>query len=354
MNNEILCNRTKYFDYLRLFATFAVIVLHTSASNLYEINVNTFSWHVFNFFDSITRWCVPIFVMISGALFLSKDISIKKLYSKYIARLLIAFLLWSAIYYFAINSWHTITVEHAIIRIIAGHYHMWFILMIIGLYMCVPFIKSFITNTNYTKYYLLLSICFTSLIPTIILLFNDFFEATVTNITSVITETIDSSDLNTMFRYSIYFVLGYYLSKTQITPRHRKFIYILGLIGFISTIVLSTHCSSISQYACSKYYQYLRFNVLLESISVFTWFKHRKHTSTKYYPLISRLSKYSFGAYMVHVLVLEQFIYQTLHINTLSFNPILSIVSISITASIISFVISGIMHQIPIVRKYMV
>lgn len=33
-------DRTIYFDYLRVFATFAVMILHISASNWYNTDVN--------------------------------------------------------------------------------------------------------------------------------------------------------------------------------------------------------------------------------------------------------------------------------------------------------------------------
>ncbi len=90
--------RKIYCDYLRLLATFAVIILHVSASNWYSANVNSIEWQSFNFYDSIVRWCVPIFVMISGSLFLNKDISLKTIYNKYIPRMIIAFFTWSIFY----------------------------------------------------------------------------------------------------------------------------------------------------------------------------------------------------------------------------------------------------------------
>ena len=64
--------RIIYFDYLRVLATMAVIFLHVAAQNWYNTDINTLNWHVFNIYDSIVRWGVPIFIMISGALFLEK------------------------------------------------------------------------------------------------------------------------------------------------------------------------------------------------------------------------------------------------------------------------------------------
>lgn len=75
-------NRVIYFDYLRIISVFAVIVLHISGQNWNGTDVSSFEWNVFNAFDSLTRWCVPVFVMISGALFLDKEQPLKSFSKK--------------------------------------------------------------------------------------------------------------------------------------------------------------------------------------------------------------------------------------------------------------------------------
>ena len=65
--------RILYFDFLRVFATLAVMIIHVASQNWwYGTSVPSFEWQTFNFFNSIVRWGVPIFGMISGALFLNK------------------------------------------------------------------------------------------------------------------------------------------------------------------------------------------------------------------------------------------------------------------------------------------
>ena len=59
--------RLAYADLLRAFATIAVIVLHLSGSQMGAVGVNTSAWAVFNVYDSLVRWCVPVFVMLSAA-----------------------------------------------------------------------------------------------------------------------------------------------------------------------------------------------------------------------------------------------------------------------------------------------
>ena len=69
-----------------------MVVLHVSAQNWNEADPISFQWNVFNIYNGLVRWCVPVLLMISGPLFLKRDIPIKTLYSKYILRLAIAYL----------------------------------------------------------------------------------------------------------------------------------------------------------------------------------------------------------------------------------------------------------------------
>lgn len=71
--------RVIYLDIIRIFSCFCVIVLHVSSSYWQDTSIQSISWHIFNFYDSMTRWTVPVFVMISGALFCGRDVSIKEL-----------------------------------------------------------------------------------------------------------------------------------------------------------------------------------------------------------------------------------------------------------------------------------
>ena len=67
-------DRTIYFDYLRILATFAVILVHLSSQYWSQTQVGGFRWYVLTFFDGIGRWAVPVFVIIIGALFLDREI----------------------------------------------------------------------------------------------------------------------------------------------------------------------------------------------------------------------------------------------------------------------------------------
>ena len=96
MERHMPMQRIIYFDVLRIVAVFAVVVLHV-CSRRFIVAFPSTEWEVLNVYDSLTRWGVPVFVMISGALFLDekKDFSIKRLYRKNVVRIICAFVCWS-------------------------------------------------------------------------------------------------------------------------------------------------------------------------------------------------------------------------------------------------------------------
>ncbi len=348
----ILPDRKIYLDYLRVFAIFAMIMLHVASQNWAYINVNSFTWQIFNFFDGILRWCVPIFVMISGNLFLSKEILIKKLYFKYILRLIIAFLFWSCFYALVdIKEKNFISVYS---EFITGHYHMWFILMIIGLYICVPFIKLVANNKNISRYYLLITFLFAFFLPQVVTLVNDFGANYMIKAVSKINCNMSFMYMNNVVAGFVpYFILGNYLDKTELNKKTRMIIYIMGVLGFFLTVYLSWIVSVKAQIALENYYGPWRVNVLFESVAVYIWFKYKKYNVKKLNAVVVKLSKYSFGAYLVHAFVIEKLdIFFSL--NSLSFNPIFSVVLIGVLVFIVSFMISGILNNIPSLKKYIV
>ncbi len=342
-------DRIVYIDYLRVFATLAVIILHVSASNWYITDVNGIQWQTFNFYDGIVRWGVPIFVMISGAIFLNRNIPLKKIYFKYIFRLLISFIVWSTIYALFIND----STSNRFLAVLEGNYHMWFIFMIIGIYMCIPFIKLIIQNNNRIKYYLLLSFIFAFVIPEIVTLTNDFGNESLINVIKIINNNVNNMNMNIVLGYVGYFILGYYLNKITLNKKQRIIIYILGLLGFVFTIGMNSLVSLRTQMHCANYYGNFTVNVLFESIAVYTWFKYSIFNKKRINELVKRLSKYSFGVYLIHVLVIQQLNIR-LGLNTLSFNPIISVIIIGVIVIIISFGLSGILNHIPILKKYIV
>ena len=76
--------RTWYLDYIRIIGTLAVIMLHVSSYHFSAVKVTSSEWAALNFYDAIVRYAVPLFLMLSGALFLSpdKELDLKKAFER--------------------------------------------------------------------------------------------------------------------------------------------------------------------------------------------------------------------------------------------------------------------------------
>jgi surface polysaccharide O-acyltransferase-like enzyme len=128
---------------------------------------------------NLWQWCVPIFVMITGVLFLNpeKDITLEKLLKKYILRIVLAIIIFGIPYSFmeifaeAHFSFNFVQIGTAVLNTMQGKSwdHMWYLYMIAGLYLCIPLIKIFVSNASESviKYTLVVLFIFTSIIPTV-------------------------------------------------------------------------------------------------------------------------------------------------------------------------------------------
>jgi surface polysaccharide O-acyltransferase-like enzyme len=69
--------------------------------------------------------------------------------------------------------------------------------------------------------------------------------------------------------------------------------------------------------------------------------------------LILKLSKYSFGAYLVHALVIDMIDYY-IGFEVFQIGPIFSILLLFLIVCVVSFSISAIINHIPFIKKYIV
>lgn len=345
-------NRTEYFDYLRIFATFSVILLHVAAEYWYTGDVTTNEWMILNTYNCFVRWTVPVFVMISGTLFLEKEHSISKLYKKNIFRLITAFLFWSVLYAVIDSVQKQLSLTETLSRIVKGHFHMWFIFMIVGLYIITPLLKRIVDSMKLTKYFIIICVIFSFLIPNLVTT-TAYFNW---NIGTFASEAFDQIFFYFTYGFVGFFVLGYYLNRIDTKGKIKWLIYAMGLIGFAITLFMTTYISRLVNYSDGNFQWYLTINVLMQSVSVFVFAKNNWN-SLKVAPVVKKvireMSKYSFGAYLVHAMIMEQ-LDINFGLNSLSFNPIISVPVISLLIFVISYGISAIINHIPFFKKYIV
>lgn len=344
-------DRQTSFDCLRIMAAFAVMILHIAAQNWHVSDVRTFEWNVFNCYDGMVRWAVPVFTMISGALFLSKNQSMVQIYRKNILRIAAAFAFWSVIYAWKGYMESPCGWKMVIKQIIRGHYHMWFLYMIAGLYMIVPFLRKIVESLELTKYFLGLSLMFSFVLPQII----DVVSLKSEGIAKEVDGVLTVMNLHFTMGYVFYFVYGYYLNNIVIQKKVKWIVYLLGICGFTVTVLASAVVSIVEREPIQIFYSNFTVNVMLESTMIFVFAINNLNinSSARINETIRRLSKYSFGAYLVHPIVID-LLKDVIGFHTLSYNPLISVPVLGAIVAIISFAVSWMINCIPILNKYVV
>ena len=176
--------RILYFDALKILSGIAVVIIHVISQYWYNLGVSTTNFKLLTFFDSLCRFCVPIYFMISGALFLNeeKDITIKDIFKKYILKIFIVYIFWNLCYgtldIIILKNQTLITdifIDILINTILGkGLFQLSFLVTIIGFYLCIPVLRLIAKKENkkILEYLILILFIFTSINPIIKQLFD--------------------------------------------------------------------------------------------------------------------------------------------------------------------------------------
>lgn len=343
--------RVIYFDILRIAAIFAVVAVHLSAQHWLDVDVSSRAWFAFNLYCTTGKWSVPIFVMISGALFLGRNISIRTILKKNVARIATVFLSWSGCYALVDLVFRHAPLSVVLSQLITGHYHLWFLYMIVGLYLLIPLLRPIVQNETLTHYFLLLALVFTFLLPQLAL-FTSFvsYEAS-----TVIRTVIMYSYCFFPLGFTVYFVGGYYLSRRSFSHREEIVLYCVGVAALLFSIIAPAALSRAQGAANPTFYSYNDLNVLCTSVPIFVFAKQHlvfPRMGERAYALLRKMSKYSFGVYLVHPMVIE--LLQHFGIDTFSCNAFFSVPLLAIFVFTASTAISALLNRIPIINKYFV
>lgn len=348
-----LINREVNMDFLRIVACFMVVVLHTSAQNWHITDVNSGAWKVFNLYDSAVRSSVPLFIMLSGKLFLGKnDISIAKLYKKNILKLVVVYFFWSFLYALdtvgisgLLKAENLSSVfEHTI----DAKYHLWYLPALISIYFLLPVLYA---GVHYQKGRFLKYLCVM------------FF------IFGVVRKTIlifvpDNAQLNTLladFTYALnglcgYFLMGYALDRYKYKLsgiRIRYLIILYVMIVLVSAKIGESNAVNLGE-PNDLLYGHFALPVFLEAMIIFLIFlKLPKHINSIWFTsVIYSVSRYTLFIYLVHVFVLDH-IKIWFGLTTISFNAWFSVPVIAALVFVICLVLAAIFDKIPVFRKWL-
>jgi surface polysaccharide O-acyltransferase-like enzyme len=342
-----LSGHIELFDWLRAIAIVAVVLLHTAALDWYTTPVASPDWQVLNVVDSSVRFSVPIFFMISGALFLqpTRNVTIRTVLTKNLPRLAIPFLVWSLFY--SLVSTFGPRGDHSLmsfaLRIILGHYHLWFLVALAGLYLATPLLRPLARVRSLTWYFVLLAGVFATVLPLVV---------RIPVIGPVVDEFLGTMQFAVVLGYSIYFMLGHLLFSARISPLMTLILGLAGACGFLITALGTSRLSLEEGAPNSLLYGYLTPNVLLASIGAFAVVKNWTTSRPPGVPrVVSWLSTCSFGIYLVHPFF--QSVLEWMGITTASGAALVTVPLLAVGILVPSLLVAALIRRIPRVGTFL-
>ena len=340
------CERIVSFDVMRIVAAFAVVFQHVGGQN-WPSSFPSPEWELRNVYVSLAQWSVPIFVLISGALFLNpeKPLVIKQIYRKNILRIVYSFLFWSAIYMVCIEGFGSGLIV-AFVSILKGPPHFWFLKMMIGLYILIPILKIIVEDRKIFNYFMVVLLITSFVIPSAYDHLGLFDEQRM-----MIWRGLYDDFCLPAFGFVCFFIIGHYLNTNSISRRVKYVIYILAVLSFIGAAYFTSVVSHKLGRTEGFFYDDLHLFMLIQTVAIFIFIKdHCKDYSSRTRRVIINLSNCSFGIYLVHPL----FMYlcnDYLTLNSSSFNPIFFIPVFAIIIFFLSYALVKMVSLIPYLKK---
>ena len=340
------------FDLLRIIACIAVVIIHVNSKYLLNSSINT-EFYILEFYTSFVRSAVLLFIMISGAYLLDpkKELTLKKLYSKYVPRIIISLVLFNSLYiayyYFFVNNSTNILgyIKLCLLRTIRGDVsgiQFWYLYIALFLYIITPALRIFTKNATKEeyRYILIIGFIFTIFYPTLVK-YSIFKQIDFHNYYAYQMGAVYS------FGYTFYYILGYYIKKyVNISKKYSLFIFAVGLV--LTFTLVAIICTLENRVDITRQYSYFTTNIFLMAIGAFMFFNNVKINS-KYNSIIEKVANLTFGVYLIHTLLIAILVNGNVFG---SINPLLGTPIITIGVFLVSLLISFLLNKIPILKKY--
>lgn len=320
--------RIVWLDVVRLVAMFTVVCCHcTDPFNFFpgtspDIGKIKFWGAVYG---AALRPCVPLFVMITGALLLPVSGSSGTFYRKRIGRVFFPFLIWSVIY--NLFPWVTglLGVEPQVIldffpyagedvmrqsfAVSLGYIggipfnfsildvHMWYIYLLIGLYLYLPIFSAWVAQASERA-----KLGFLALWGVTLLLpyYNEF-------VAGYLWGTCSWNSFGMLYYFAGfngYLLLGHYLRHHDWSGRTLLLVGVpMFAVGYAVTFVGFRHMTSLPDYTdemLELFFTYCSLNVALMTIPVFMLCKQIRIRSERLQRALANLTLCGFGVYMIH------------------------------------------------------
>ena len=288
---------------MRVIACMAIVLLHTAnvAEILYRDSISETQRMVSLTIVYCMMWAVPVFLMVSGALLLdsSRSLTLRKVFSTYVFRAGMA--LTGCVFLFrffdmamTVETFHAGIFADALLKLFTGTSwaHLWYLYLLIGLYLLLPFYRIVAehVNTVQMRYLLIVYAVFLSLLP-------------LSKMGGVTT----AFQIQTASIYPFYFFAGYAIARGDLmVPRRYAlagFILSTGAIIGLSYLRFLNDLSMLD----SMLGAYSSPLVAIQGLSFFTVFYTRRDAKpdASWKTLIAFLDRNGFGVYLIHMLYIR-------------------------------------------------
>lgn len=301
---EISPKRILYLDEVRSLAIILVVLGHL----IRQFSHDFASWQICSGVFSLTRIGVPLFFTVSGALLLTRKHDIKSFLEKRFKRVFLPFAFWILVYVIlGIVIWQYKLSFKYVFDIAFGAHQLsdpfWFIWSLIGIYLLIPLLSSFIREYgDFGSKYLILITVILSLLCSV-----GFF-----------TDQQIKQDFRVIYNFfSVlgYFILGSYIQNHEFRYSKNK-MFLIGAVMFIIGIVghfLKIYYKGLGGFGLAAV-DFFDIVVVMETMGLFIAFKYAdvKMISDKIKPLkeqtlgkiIVTFSSCSFGIYLSHYIIM--------------------------------------------------
>ncbi|MCE7765474.1 acyltransferase family protein [Pseudomonas putida] len=286
-------------DFCRIAACFMVVLLHIASAGATQLDDN---WMSSNLYNSLVRSCVPLFLMLSGALLLNRTEGAITFYQKRFLRILPPLLFWSVFY----ALWRDTmgagygSLWQATVAMLHGpvYYHLWYLYAIIGIYLFMPFMAKVYQHCGLQekRVFLGLWLVISCLLPT------------AAQFSPALASMVHTYELFSFMGFAGYAFLGAYVYE-QIR-QHGPGNTWVNLGGFAITGALTaaaTHTMSMQQGEPSQvFYSYVSPLVVMAAIFAFRLLLALGGRLVKHSKVLAELSGCTLGLYCLHVFVMNR------------------------------------------------
>lgn len=362
-------NRRGFLDVLRVIATCAVVLLHTLTGAVDTVDINQYPTEkiIFLVIMDLITWCVPLFVLISGYLFLNplKQISFRQMLTKYCRRIVLALFLFGVP--FAMlelilleRTFSLSMVGRGILMVLQGKSwsHMWYLYMILFLYLLTPALKWLLARVPKGCVYGIMAF---------LLIFSSIFTF-LNKLLGLSLPMLPDGGI-----YLFYYLCGYlFVCKEQLEDekqesvqaktvgvrcvgcaRRRQGSNKVECLAWVMLVLLFAGMASsriFRDFSVQMAYNY-PFTVLVAVLLFYVAKSYRRQLSARTLGVWQRLSALCFTVYLVHP-VFVNVLYKFLHISLLDYPMGIALPMFFAVILVFAVIAAWILCKIPMLKKY--